>query len=50
MAEHKRFEPPTSDYTEPYWEATRKRELLLQWCVACAEPVQDQVRVRALFL
>ena len=34
-----RFQPPTSDYTEPYWEATRNRELLLQWCVPCAEPI-----------
>jgi uncharacterized protein len=34
-----RFVPPISDYTEPYWDATREHELLLQWCVPCAEPV-----------
>ena len=40
MAEQaQRFQPPTSDHTEPYWEATRNRELLLQWCVPCGEPV-----------
>ena len=30
-----RFEPPASELTEPFWEATRRRELLLQWCGAC---------------
>ena len=39
MAESKRFEPPSSELTEPYWDATRNQELLLQWCVPCAEPV-----------
>jgi uncharacterized OB-fold protein len=34
-----RFQPPVSAFTEPYWEATRRRELLLQWCVGCATPI-----------
>ena len=26
------FEPPASDETEPFWEATRRSELVLPWC------------------
>jgi uncharacterized OB-fold protein len=34
-----RFEPPVTDVTAPFWEATKHRELLVQWCTACEEPV-----------
>jgi uncharacterized OB-fold protein len=34
-----RPEPPTSEVTEPFWEATRSRRLLVQWCVACDKPI-----------
>lgn len=27
--------PPVDDVTGPWWEATRERILLLQWCPAC---------------
>lgn len=27
--------PPTSDLTEPYWEATKQKKLLVQWCTSC---------------
>lgn len=30
-----RLEPPMSDASAPFWEATRDRQLLVQWCVAC---------------
>lgn len=29
------FEPPISELTEPFWEATREHRLLLQWCNGC---------------
>ena len=31
----KRMEPPVSPTTEPFWEATRDRRFLLQWCTDC---------------
>lgn len=32
----RRFEPqPQTSHTVPFWEATRDRRLLLQWCPAC---------------
>jgi hypothetical protein len=31
----KLIEPPSSPLTAPFWEATRERRLLLQWCAAC---------------
>jgi uncharacterized OB-fold protein len=34
-----RFEPPSTPATEPYWDATRERRLLLQWCDSCDAPV-----------
>lgn len=34
-----RFEPPVSDAARPFWDATRERRLLLQWCRACDAPV-----------
>ena len=29
------FEPTATELTEPFWEATRERRLLLQWCRSC---------------
>jgi hypothetical protein len=34
-----RFEPQPTDVTRPFWEATRDRTLLLQWCTACERPI-----------
>ena len=34
-AKPKRFEPPVSDDSGPFWEATRDGRLLVQWCTAC---------------
>jgi hypothetical protein len=34
-----RLEPPISDIAAPFWEATRDRRLLLQWCKACAQAI-----------
>jgi uncharacterized OB-fold protein len=34
-----RFEPPVSEVTERYWDATRERRLLIQWCTPCDGPV-----------
>lgn len=31
----KRMEPPVTPTTETFWEATRERRLILQWCPAC---------------
>ena len=30
-----RIEPPVSPVTEPFWDATRDRRLLVQWCDTC---------------
>ena len=30
-----RIQPPTSPAAGPFWEATRDRRLVLQWCRAC---------------
>ena len=29
------FEPPPSEATGPYWEASRERRLVVPWCPAC---------------
>jgi uncharacterized protein len=34
-----RFEPPVSEDTEPFWDATRERRLVLQWCTRCERAV-----------
>ena len=34
-----RFEPAMSEVTEPFWEATRNQEFLLQWCTPCDAPI-----------
>ena len=31
----RRIEPPVTELTQPFWDATRDRRLLLQWCVDC---------------
>jgi uncharacterized OB-fold protein len=35
----RRFEPPTTELTEPFWEATRRHVFLLQWCTECEQPI-----------
>lgn len=38
--EARRFEPPVNDASEPFWDATREKRFLLQWCKACdGEPI-----------
>jgi uncharacterized protein len=32
------IEPPASDDAAPFWEATRRGELVLPWCRACERP------------
>ena len=32
--------PGTSPESGPFWDATRERRLVLQWCVDCDAPVQ----------
>ncbi len=34
-----RFPPPTSPASEPFWEATRERRLVVQWCLQCEGPI-----------
>ncbi|HUF32763.1 MAG TPA: OB-fold domain-containing protein [Acidimicrobiales bacterium] len=34
-----RFEPPVSDDTAPFWEATRDKQLVLQWCTSCQKAI-----------
>lgn len=34
-----RFEPPVTETTEAFWEATRDERLLVQWCASCDEAV-----------
>lgn len=31
--------PPTSPASEAFWEATRRRELVLPWCLTCEAPI-----------
>jgi uncharacterized OB-fold protein len=35
----RRMEPAATPASEPFWEATRARRFLLQWCVACEAPI-----------
>lgn len=30
-----RFEPPVTEEAEAFWDATRRRELVLPWCTRC---------------
>lgn len=32
------LEPPASPAAAPFWEATRREELVLPWCTACERP------------
>ena len=32
------IEPPVSEFSEPFWDATRNQQLLLPWCSACETP------------
>jgi uncharacterized OB-fold protein len=34
-----RFEPKASALTDVYWDATRERRYLVQWCRACSTPI-----------
>ena len=33
--ERKRIEPPETELTRPFWEASREGKLVLQWCRPC---------------
>ena len=35
----RRFEPQPGEASAPYWEGTRKQQLVLQWCLDCEQPV-----------
>lgn len=34
-----RLQPPISPAAAPFWDATRDRRLVLQWCIACEAPI-----------
>ena len=34
-----RFEPPSTEASEPFWQATRERRLIMQWCRPCERVV-----------
>jgi uncharacterized OB-fold protein len=34
-----RLEPTSTETTDPFWEATRERRYLVQWCTACRTPI-----------
>jgi uncharacterized OB-fold protein len=34
-----RLVPPASEVAAPFWDATRGRALVLQWCTDCEQPV-----------
>ena len=34
-----RFAPEPTELSAPFWEATRTRTYLLQWCDACSAPI-----------
>jgi uncharacterized OB-fold protein len=34
-----RFEPKSTEISDPFWEATRERRYLVQWCAACNAPI-----------
>ncbi|MGI8711400.1 MAG: Zn-ribbon domain-containing OB-fold protein [Acidimicrobiales bacterium] len=38
-AEAIRIEPPVSELTAPFWDATRRQRLVLQWCTDCDEAI-----------
>ena len=34
-----RVQPPISPAAEPFWDATRDRRLVIQWCTACEQAI-----------
>ena len=40
------LEPPISDAAVPFWDATRTREFVLPWCVACARGREPETATR----
>ncbi|MCZ7536619.1 MAG: OB-fold domain-containing protein [Acidimicrobiia bacterium] len=38
-AARRRFEPEVTEHTQPFWDATRDRRLVIQWCPGCNAPV-----------
>jgi uncharacterized OB-fold protein len=34
-----RIEPPTTDVSDAFWDATRGQRYLVQWCSACNAPI-----------
>ena len=34
-----RMEPPETELTRPFWDATREQRFLVQWCLACETPI-----------
>jgi uncharacterized OB-fold protein len=34
-----RLEPEATEVSDPFWDATRERRYLVQWCAACAHPI-----------
>ncbi len=39
MTDPGRPQPPVTETTAPFWDATRQQRLLLQWCTDCDQPV-----------
>jgi len=38
-ARSSRFEPPVSEVSAPFWDATREKRLVVQWCRPCDRAV-----------
>lgn len=34
-----RHEPPVTEVTQAFWDATREQRLLVQWCLDCDAPI-----------
>ena len=34
-----RMEPPVTDTTQPFWDATKEKRFLVQWCIDCGQPI-----------
>ena len=39
MSGVQRFEPPVTETSAPFWDATRERRFVLQWCTECDKPI-----------
>jgi uncharacterized OB-fold protein len=35
----RRIEPKASEVAMPFWDATRREQLVLQWCTDCGKPI-----------